>query len=52
MATKKTTGKAPAKVLEAYEQKLAEIEGEDEALDAGENLDEQAEEAPNLGQSM
>lgn len=40
------------KVLEAYEQKLAEIEGEDEALDAGESLDEQDEDAPAFGQSM
>ena len=39
------------KVL-AYEQKLAEIEGEDEALDAGESLDEQDEDVPAFGQSM
>lgn len=41
-----------SKVLEVYKQKLTEIEGEDEALDAGENLDEQAEDAPAFGQSM
>lgn len=41
-----------SKVLEAYKQKLTEIEGEDEALDEGESLDEQDEEAPTLGQSM
>lgn len=40
------------KVLEAYEQKLAEIEGEDEVLDAGESLDEQDEDVPAFGQSM
>lgn len=41
-----------SKVLDAYEQKLAEIEGEDEALDEGKSLDEQDEDAPAFGQSM
>lgn len=52
MATKKTTGKAPAKVLEAYEQKLAEVEDESEVLGEDEKLDEQDEDAPAFGQSM
>lgn len=41
-----------SKVLEAYEQKLAEVEDEDEDLDEGEELDEQDEEAPDFAQSM
>ena len=41
-----------SKVLEVYKQKLTEIEGEDEALDEGESLDEQDEDAPAFGQSM
>ena len=38
------------KVLEAYEQKLAEVE--DESLEEGEGLDEQDEDAPAFEQSM
>lgn len=41
-----------SKVLEAYEQKLDEVESENEDLDEGENLDEQDEDAPAFGQSM
>lgn len=41
-----------SKVLEAYEQKLDEVESENEDLDDGENLDEQDEDAPAFGQSM
>ena len=41
-----------SKVLEAYEQKLDEVESENEDLDEGEALDEQAEDAPAFGQSM
>lgn len=40
------------KVLEAYEQKLAEVESEAEALEEGETRDEQDEETPALEQSM
>ena len=40
------------KVLEAYEQKLDEVESENEDLDEGEDLDEQDEDAPAFGQSM
>ena len=39
-------------VLEAYEQKLDEVESENEDLDEGEDLDEQDEDAPAFGQSM
>ena len=50
-------GKAAGKftwkqVLEAYEQKLDEVESENEDLDEGEALDEQDEDAPAFGQSM
>lgn len=41
-----------SKVLEAYEQKLDEVESENEDLDEGEALDEQDEDAPAFGQSM
>ena len=41
-----------SKVLEAYEQKLDEVESENEDLDEGEDLDEQDEDAPAFGQSM
>ena len=41
-----------SKVLEAYEQKLNEVESENEDLDEGEDLDEQDEDAPAFGQSM
>ena len=41
-----------SKVLEAYEQKLNEVESENEDLDEGEDLDEQDEGAPAFGQSM
>ncbi|GEM_PF-468434 len=41
-----------SKVLEAYEQKLDEVESENEDLDVGEDLDEQDEDAPAFGQSM
>ena len=41
-----------SKVLEAYEQKLDEVESENEDLDEGESLDEQDEDAPAFGQSM
>ena len=41
-----------SKVLEAYEQKLGEVESEDEDLGEGEDLDEQDEDAPAFGQSM
>lgn len=39
-------------MLEAYEQKLDEVESENEDLDEGEALDEQDEDAPAFGQSM
>ena len=39
------------KVLEAYEQKLDEVESESEDLDEDEDLDE-SEDAPAFGQSM
>ena len=35
-----------------YEQKLDEVESENEDLDEGEDLDEQDEDAPAFGQSM
>lgn len=41
-----------SKVLEAYEQNLAEIENESEAFGEDEKLDEQDENAPAFGQSM
>lgn len=41
-----------SKVLEAYEQKLDEVESENEDLDEGESLDEEDEDAPAFGQSM
>ena len=41
-----------SKVLEAYEQKLDEVESENEDLDECEDLDEQDEDAPAFGQSM
>ena len=40
------------KVLEAYEQKLDEVESENEDHGEGEDLDEQDEDAPAFGQSM
>ena len=41
-----------SKVLEAYKQKLAEVEDESETLVEGESLDEQDEDASAFGQSM
>lgn len=40
------------KVMEAYEQQLAQTEAEEEAVEEAEELDEQDEEAPAFGQSM
>lgn len=42
----------PISENELYEQKLDEVESENEDLDEGEDLDEQDEDAPAFGQSM